>query len=198
MLLRVLLLCMAGSAFFALSWVHAEQVDAGMSAFNSGDYQKALTIWTESAERGDASAQINLGAMYLRGLGVGKNRSEALKWFEKAVEQGSAEAMYNLGQLYETQYGAVQADHPLSYKWYRRAAEQGHPAAQYALGVKYFKGQGVSTDYVSAYVWMDVATRRGYEAARNYRDLIGDVLASDDLIKAKESAEALLTRFETR
>ena len=92
----------------------------------------------------------------------------------------------------------MQADYPLSYKWYRRAAEQGHPAAQYALGVKYFKGQGVSTDYVSAYVWMDVATRRGYEAARNYRDLIGDVLASEDLIKAKESAEALLTRFETR
>ena len=42
--------------------------------------------------------------MYLRGLGDGKNRSEAVKWFEKAVEQGSAEAMYNLGQLYETQY----------------------------------------------------------------------------------------------
>ncbi len=198
MLLRVLLLCVIASVFLHVPWVYAEQVDEGMSAFNAGDYQKAQTIWTESAEQGDVSAQINLGAMHAKGLGVVKNRSEALKWLEMAVEQGSAEAMFNLGKLYETQYRDAQADHELSFKWYMSAAEDGYVGAQYAVGVKYFKGQGVATDYVSAYAWMDVATRRGQESAKNYRDLIGDVLSVEDLNKAKQSAEALMTRFETR
>ncbi|MSR43556.1 MAG: hypothetical protein EXS19_05920, partial [Pedosphaera sp.] len=39
-------------------------------------------------EKGDASAQYNLGVMYANGLGVPKDEVEAVKWYRKAADQG--------------------------------------------------------------------------------------------------------------
>jgi TPR repeat protein len=44
--------------------------------------------------------------------------------------------------------------------WYRRAADGDDLRAQYQLGQIYFDGTGVTRDYVSAYVWFDVAARQ--------------------------------------
>jgi hypothetical protein len=54
-----------------------------------------------AAEAGDKVAQNNLGVLYRDGLGVEKNPSDALSWFQKSAEQGYAKAQLNLGQLYE-------------------------------------------------------------------------------------------------
>ena len=40
------------------------------------------------AEKGDAQAQYNLGALYLFGVEVAQDFAEAAKWFRKAGEQG--------------------------------------------------------------------------------------------------------------
>jgi TPR repeat protein len=184
--------------FSQLSWVHAEQLDEGMSAFQQRDYKKALAVWTELAEQGDVSAQINLANMYAKGLGAKKDRAQAMKWLEKAADQGNQEAMFDLGQLYGTQYGEIKADHELSLKWYLKAAEKGYANAQYAVGVKYFKGEGVTTDYVTAYAWMDVSMRNGYKPAESFRDLIGEVMSPEKLKQAKESAEEINARLQTQ
>ena len=39
------------------------------------------------AEKGDASAQYNLGLMYIRGHGVEQDFNEAFKWTKKAADQ---------------------------------------------------------------------------------------------------------------
>jgi tetratricopeptide (TPR) repeat protein len=57
----------------------------------------------EKAERGDAEAQYNLGAMYFYGKGVSQNDVEAAKWFRKAAEQGHAGASSILGRILITQ-----------------------------------------------------------------------------------------------
>ena len=49
----------------------------------------------QPAERGDASAQYQLGVCYDKGAGVQAN--EAVKWYRKAAEQGYAAALCNLG-----------------------------------------------------------------------------------------------------
>ena len=54
----------------------------------------------EKAEKGDATAQSDLGAMYAAGDGVAKDEAEAVKWWRKAAEQGDALAQYNLGNMY--------------------------------------------------------------------------------------------------
>jgi hypothetical protein len=38
--------------------------EAGVDAYNRGDYATALREWRSLAERGNASAQFNLGALY--------------------------------------------------------------------------------------------------------------------------------------
>lgn len=197
MLLRLIQICLAGLILFQTPWVHAEQQDEGMSAFQQRDYKKALEVWTELAEQGDASAQINLANMYAKGLGTKKDRTQAMKWLEKAADQGDQEAMFDLGKLYGTQHGEIKADHELSMGWYKKAAEQGYAKAQYAVAVKYFKGEGVATDYITAYAWMDVSLRNGYKPAESFRDLIGEVMGPEKTKQAKESAEAINASLQT-
>ena len=43
--------------------------------------------------QGAASAQYNLGFMYLNGQGVPQNYAEAAKWYRKAAVQGDVDAL---------------------------------------------------------------------------------------------------------
>ena len=61
----------------------------------------------KAAERGDATAQYNLGRSYYIGDGVNKSITEAVKWCEKAAEQGNAGAQYFLGACYVLGEGDV-------------------------------------------------------------------------------------------
>ena len=47
------------------------------------------------AEQGNATAQYDLGVMYIDGEGVLKDHAEAVAWFRKAAEQGLSNAQYN-------------------------------------------------------------------------------------------------------
>jgi uncharacterized protein len=93
------------------------------------------------AERGDASAQCNIGVMYEQGRGVAQNYREAMRWFRLAAVQGNASAQSNLGVMYYKGQGIAQ-DYGEALKWYRLAAEQRNPEAQFNLGVMYDEGRG--------------------------------------------------------
>lgn len=47
------------------------------------------------AEKGDATAQSNLGYMYYKGTGVAENDVQAYKWWNLAAAQGDADAKKN-------------------------------------------------------------------------------------------------------
>ena len=57
------------------------------------EYRKALV----KAKAGDASAQLNLGTMYLTGEGVLKDVKEAVKWFRKAADRDMQGLRNDLG-----------------------------------------------------------------------------------------------------
>ena len=76
------------------------------------------------AENGDASAQLELGLRYARGLGVPQDFTEALKWFRKAADQGDPQAQNNVGILYDNGQGVAQ-DFVEAYEWANLAAAQG-------------------------------------------------------------------------
>src|SRR5690349_1865282 len=73
--------------------------DEGGIGFDSRvDLQRVLRLTQESANRGDAKAEYQLGWMYLHGFdGLEKNPSEAIKWFERAATHGSPDAQDQLG-----------------------------------------------------------------------------------------------------
>lgn len=103
--------------------------DAGMLAFERGDYVTAYRIWWPAAERGNAELQFKLGTMSEWGLGVTPDYGEAIKWYHRAAEQGHAEAQFTLGFMYGAGQG-VRQDDVRAYAWYELAAERGHKSAK--------------------------------------------------------------------
>ncbi len=97
---------------------------AGEDAYNRGDYAIAVHEWRPLAEQGDASAQVNLGTLYVNGQGVSEDYQQALYWFRLAAKQGNAMALTKLGLMYEHGKG-VPLDVVLAQKWYILGAANG-------------------------------------------------------------------------
>src|SRR5271163_3427917 len=98
----------SGAAFAAP--VAAGTFEDAVDAHARGDYAKALRLIRPLANDGDASAQFNLGLMYMTGQGVRQDNDAAALWFRKAAEQGHAPAQSNLGTLYIYGRGVAQDD----------------------------------------------------------------------------------------
>ena len=139
----------------------------GLKAFNDGDFQTAIRVWTPVAEQGDAIAQYNLGLLYEKGRGVTPDHQIAFRWYSRAAEGGIPQAQLNLGELYRRGLG-VTKNYQHAVKWYRRAALQGNAAAQSNLGIMYEHGVGVDQDVVAARDWYSRAAKQGYAKAQNY------------------------------
>ena len=60
--------------------------------------KKAAEWMKKSADQGNVDAQVVMGAMYDRGLGVPGNRDTATKWYEKAAAQGHGTSLAILGR----------------------------------------------------------------------------------------------------
>lgn len=118
------------------------------------------------AEKGNPSAQVNLGYKYERGIGTEKDPAEALRWYRAAAEQGNALAQSNLGSMYNQGIGVVR-DNQQAVTWFRRAAEQGNAAAQNNLGTMYNNGLGVTRDDTEAIKWFRLAADQGNANAQN-------------------------------
>src|SRR5436309_3233453 len=74
--------------------------EAGMTAYDQGDYATALGEHRLAADYGYALAQVTLGFMHANGQGVPQNPKEALRWFLLAADQGNADAQFYLGAVY--------------------------------------------------------------------------------------------------
>ena len=83
---------------FAIVCVFALLVSAWWSV--AADGKVDLATLRQEAEKGNAKAQLGLGACYARGNGVPKNLAEAVKWYRKAAEQGEVAAQVILGCQY--------------------------------------------------------------------------------------------------
>lgn len=90
----------AVALFVGVVTTHAADIDAGLNAYQRGDYATALRIFRQFADQGYAAAQYNLGLMYERDYSVTQDYAEAGRWSRKAADQGDAQAQFNLGVLY--------------------------------------------------------------------------------------------------
>ena len=78
-----------------------------------------------AAERGDVSAQAQLGDWYADGLdGVSQDHGEAFQWWQRAAQAGDAHAQLRLAHSYFEGRG-VEQDHEGAAYWYRRVAATG-------------------------------------------------------------------------
>ena len=90
-------------------------------AYDRANYATSLRVWQPLAERGDAKAQVYVGEIYEKGMGLPPDYAAAADWYRKAADQGDASAQNHLAYLYEQGLGVDQdAVHALNL--YRAAA----------------------------------------------------------------------------
>jgi TPR repeat protein len=109
-----------------IAW--AQDIQKGLDAAISGDFETALQEWLPLAEQGHADAQFFLGRMHYYGDGVPQDYVEAVKWYRLAAEQGEADAQANLGVMYAKGEGVIQ-DAVYSLMWLNISASLGNEDA---------------------------------------------------------------------
>ena len=100
----------------------------GLSAYNSGDYARARSIWEPLANNEDAASQAGLGFMYHRGLGMAVDDHKAAFWLRKAAEHGQPEGQMLLGSLYFYGQGVAQS-YVQAFAWCDLAQDNGNADA---------------------------------------------------------------------
>jgi TPR repeat protein len=123
--------------------------------------QGALAREIASADFGDAKAEARLALAYLRGQGVARDASAALRWSAAAAQAGEPVAQYLMGALYQ-QGEAVKADPERAFAWFQAAAAHGNLKAMHNLAIAYAEGQGTAKDEARAAQWFQAAAERGY------------------------------------
>ena len=61
---------------------------AGLAAYDQGDYATALNEFLPLAQQGNAKAQFNMGILYEKGQGVPQDFQEAFRWYYLAAGPG--------------------------------------------------------------------------------------------------------------
>ena len=120
---------------------------AGIVAYQANNLPLAFKDFLAAAEEGHADSQYNVALMYETGLGVDKDASQAVVWYEKSALQGNGAAQFNLGVLYENGRGTP-VDFGKANEWYRKASAQRDALAIGNLGELYLRGQGVAENKV--------------------------------------------------
>jgi len=176
--------------------VHAD-FQAGVAAYDQGDYATALKEWRPLAEQGDAEAQYSLGVMYAHFRhGRSVDYGQAVHWYHLAAEQGHKMAQYKLGALYHHGEGMMPQDYGKAARWYRLAAEQGFPAAQANLGHQYQVGQGVPKNYIQALMWYKLAVELGQKDAEIERDLLARLMTPEQIAEAQRLAREWMAQHQ--
>lgn len=114
LLKQILLVCVC---FIALTGqVMADALSDANLVYDTGDYEKAVKLYTPLAKSGNAEAQYVLGMMYRAGRGVTQDYNMARKWYRLAAEQGHPIAQFYLGWIYAKGKG-VPKDNIKGYMW---------------------------------------------------------------------------------
>ncbi len=97
-------------------------------------FSDAAEWYQKAADQGHTLAQFNLGVMYWRGQGVGRDRERSKFWITKAAEGGDAGAQYKLGMTQNRtsldEIDAVAKESRIeAYKWMQLASAQGYGEA---------------------------------------------------------------------
>ena len=101
---------------------------SGLSAYNSGDYTRAKSIWEPLAQNEDAASQAGLGFMYHHGFGLAVDDKKAAYWLRKAAEHGQPEGQLMLGSLYFYGQGVTQS-YVQAFAWCDLAQDNGNADA---------------------------------------------------------------------
>jgi TPR repeat protein len=144
-------------------------LESAEHAFQSGDSQTALKLFTELANKNNPNAEYWLGHMDEIGLGIPRDVTKAIGLYKKAAEQNIVAAEARLGELY-LNGDLVTPDFSQARFYLEQAAYHADPRSAMLLGQMYRAGIGTAVDQKQAYAWSEVASIEGSEFAVRERD----------------------------
>lgn len=169
-------LCLYGVLLGACAAPDHEEIqagfDAGLKAYDAGDYQTAYKTWGK-IDNYDLAALRNVALMLRRGQGVDKDTKTALIKMLQAADLGLVTAQADAGEMIANGE-AGPPDKAAAVPWLGRAAAAGHPIAAFELGQIYEEGKAVPQDIKEACRLYRIGAGAGIaEAERRLQDLGG-------------------------
>jgi len=173
-------------------------VQRGIKAFESGDYNTASRILIQASDYGDAEAKLYLAHLYRYGVWwrVPKNTKKALALYRESAELGFWGAQFMLGvDNYngDLELGLAQ-DKKKAFYWFKLAAQQRDARSQVQVAQAYWEGEGTAQDYIYAHMWYNFAAAQGNEVGITMRDILTDQMTASQIEKAQDLARQCLKK----
>ena len=156
-----------------------------------------LAIIKERAERGDASAQVELAD----NLAANQLVAQAVGWYRKAAEQGNVDAKYRLGEILINGVSSTSdpdervAPKPAEgVRWTYEAATNFHSGACRNMSYVLENGVGLGTNVVEAYAWLEVFARSNLDSARADMDRLALRMQLQEIRESHAMAGRFLNR----
>ena len=134
------------------------------SLYRMGNFEKAVEVYLQSAEAGNAEAQFDIGYAYYTGEGTQRDYTSAAMWFKRSAKQNFAKAQYNLAYCYMNGRG-VPRDYDKAYNLLLKSAENNYKRAQLTLADCYARGVLVEQNEDEYNKWKNKAEGKDTEQA---------------------------------
>lgn len=126
------------------------------------DYKLALFHLNKALKYENRIAQYMLGSMHQEGIGVEKNNTKAVSFYNMSAKQGYINALYSLGYMYEKGLGGLKANNCKAASLYQKPSDNGYAPAQHALALVYQEGKCRKINYNKAMVLYKKAEKQKF------------------------------------
>jgi TPR repeat protein len=149
------------------------------------DIGRAFQLLREAAQLGVTHAMQELGLMYLRGDGVGKNPAEGMQYLQEGARRDDLECQYLYARhCYQTPESRNLAE---AHRYYRRAHERGYESASCDYALMLIRGDGgVQNVAEGLRIYKQAATRNNAAALVN----LGMLYAQGKCVPKDDAAAA--------
>lgn len=161
-LYRLFIIFLGMACLILTSLVFAETCEGDKLAIPDSTILASIQVL---AEAGDAHAQAQMGAAYLRGKGIVVDREKSLSWLEKSAAGGSSEGQYLLAKYYSFN-GRSKEDFQKAAGLFQQSADQGCLASLFYLGALTVKGSVVPQNTDEGIRMITKAAEGGYVLAQ--------------------------------
>lgn len=166
------LIWMAPQAVHAAQVDHEKRFNDACQAIKGKKYKTAHHHLKKLDKANHGRGQTVLGLLYQKGVGVEKDLSKAVSFYQKAAAKGIPQAESLLGHLLLNAEDAVVTDSKGAIYWIEKAAEHGVEEAQLTLGKLYTEGKRLPINHSKAVHYLHDAAAQGNAEAQRMLDNI--------------------------
>lgn len=135
------------------------------------DHDLAIGWLKRSAQNGSEDAEYLLGTCYENGVGVTRDLTQAVKYYERSARAANRYAQYALGEFW-----AYSNKYDQALPWYTKSARQEYAPAQLALGKCLLNGLGCDRDDRTGLDWVERSAHKNHKPALEFLKTLGKTI----------------------